>query len=110
MSDHFTRCCDGLTITDVSASTVAYALDGNVLCYLGVPVQLNSDQGGKFDGSLMSILCSMMGVEKSRTTPYHPQANGVVVCNNHTLNFEDGLRSKSLGGSQDELDRVVPHL
>ena len=108
ISDHFTRWCDGLAIPDATASTVARALDERVFCYLGIPEQLHSDQGAQFDGSLMHELCAIWGVEKSRTTPYHPQANGVVERNNRTLG--DGLRSKLLGGTQDEWDRVLPHL
>ena len=108
VSDHFTRWCDGLAIPDATASTVARALEEKVFCYLGIPEQLHSDQGAQFDGSLMHELCDIWGVEKSRTTPYHPQANGIVERNNRTLG--DGLRVKLLGGSQDEWDRVLPHI
>ena len=44
----------------------------------GVPKTLLSDQGRQFTGSLVSILCKRLNVEKILTTPYHPQSNGCV--------------------------------
>jgi len=55
----------------------------------------------------MSDLCRLWGVNQSRTTPYHPQGNGVVECNNRMLG--DALRSL-LDRSQEELDTVLPQV
>ena len=35
-----------------------------------------SDQGTKFCGKVIAAMCSLLGVEKIQTTPYHPQTNG----------------------------------
>ena len=35
-----------------------------------------SDQGTEFCGKVIVAMCSLLGVEKIRTTPYHPQTNG----------------------------------
>ena len=35
-----------------------------------------SDQGTEFCGKVIAAMCSLLGVEKIRTTPYHPQTNG----------------------------------
>jgi len=56
----------------------------------------------------MSELCRLWGVNQSRTTPYHPQGNGVVERNNRMLG--DALRSLLLGRSQEEWDTVLPHI
>lgn len=44
----------------------------------GCPVRLTSDQGTQFESHLFNSLLKYLGVAKSRTTPYHPQCNGIV--------------------------------
>jgi len=56
----------------------------------------------------MKDLCRVWGVNQSRTTPYHPQGNGVVERNNRML--RDALRSLLLGKSQEEWDAVLPQI
>ena len=56
----------------------------------------------------MTELCQLWGVDKTRTTPYHPQANGIVERNNRGLG--DSLRSMLLGRGQDEWDVLLPQL
>jgi len=105
LTDHFTRWADALAIPDACAPTVARVLDQNVFCYFGLPEQLHLDQGAQFQSQLLGDLCRLWGVNKSRTTPYHPQGNGVVERNNRVLG--DSLRSLVLGRGQEEWD-VVP--
>jgi len=83
--------------------------DQHVFCYFGLPEQIHSDQGAQFQSQLMSDLCCLWGgVNQSKTTPYHPQGNGVVESNNHMLG--DALRSLLLGGGQEEWDTVLPQV
>ena len=35
-----------------------------------------SDQGTEFTGDVIAVMCKLLGIEKIRTTPYHPQTNG----------------------------------
>ena len=35
-----------------------------------------SDQGTEFTGDVIAAMCKLLGIEKIRTTPYHPQTNG----------------------------------
>ena len=38
--------------------------------------KLMSDQGTGFTSKVIVAMCSLLGIEKIRTTPYHPQSNG----------------------------------
>ena len=49
------------------------------------PTQLHSDQGRQFESSIMSEVCKLLGIAKSRTTAYHPQCDGLVERHNRTL-------------------------
>ena len=106
--DHFTRWQDALAIPDATAPVVAAILDERVFCYLGLPEQIHTDQGAQFESQLMTELCQLWGVAKTRTTPYHPQANGMVERNNKGLG--DSLRALLLGRGQEEWDSLLPQI
>jgi len=49
------------------------------------PEQLHSDQGQQFESELIAEGCHLLQIEKTRTTPYHPQSDGLVERFNRTL-------------------------
>ena len=46
---------------------------------------IHTDQGRNFESALIKDLCSLLGIEKSLTSPYHPQSDGLVERSNRTL-------------------------
>ena len=74
--DHFTRYVQAFVTKNHMARTTAWLLYNNYFSVFGFPQCLMSDQGTEFCGKVIAAMCSLLGVEKIRTTPYHPQTNG----------------------------------
>ena len=85
MEDYFTKYPEVVPIPDQEAATVAEALVNVYVCRHGVPLSLHSDQGSNFESRLFSEMCTILGIQKTRTTPWHPQSNGLVENFNKTL-------------------------
>ena len=67
------------------AEIVARKLVDEVFCRFSPPEQLHSDQGRQFESVLIRQICNILKIEKSRTTAYHPQCDGLVERFNRTL-------------------------
>uniref|UniRef100_A0A3B1IT31 Gypsy retrotransposon integrase-like protein 1 n=1 Tax=Astyanax mexicanus TaxID=7994 RepID=A0A3B1IT31_ASTMX len=85
MTDVFSKYTVAVPTRDQRASTVAQVLLKEWFFKFGVPSRIHSDQGRSFESSLMQQFCQLYGIEKSRTTPYHPAGNGQCERFNRTL-------------------------
>ena len=74
--DHFTRYVQAFVTKNHTARTTAWVLYNNYFSVFGFPQCLMSDKGTEFCGKVIAAMCSLLGVEKICTTPYHPQTNG----------------------------------
>ncbi len=75
VTDHFTRYAQAYPAKDQKAVTVAKILWDKFFVYYGLPARIHSDQGRDFESKLIKELLGMLGIKKSRTTPYHPQGD-----------------------------------
>ncbi|XP_041963296.1 uncharacterized protein LOC121720890 [Alosa sapidissima] len=75
VTDHYTRYAQAYTTKDQRAPTVAKVLVERFFVNYGLPSRIHSDQGRDFESRLMKELLNMLGIRKSRTTPYHPQGD-----------------------------------
>ena len=73
--DHFTRYVQAFITKNHMARTTARVLYNNYFPVFGFPQCLMLDQGTEFCGKVIAAMCSLLGVEKIRTTPSHPQTN-----------------------------------
>ncbi len=85
VTDHFTGYAWAFPTRNQEAKTVAKLLYEKIILPFGIPARIHSDQGGSFEANVIHNLCSLLGIKKSRTTPYHPMGNGKTEKMNSTL-------------------------
>ena len=89
ITDYFTHWTEayGLPYQEAATVHVAWTLFSEWACHFGAPDAIHSDQGKSFESSLFTELCHLLGIHKTRTTPYHPQSDGLVEYFNCTLSM-----------------------
>ncbi|KAL7868371.1 hypothetical protein SRHO_G00097550 [Serrasalmus rhombeus] len=105
--DYFTRYINLFPLKDQRAITVAQCIFEEYIRHHGIPETIHTDQGRQFDSDLMKQLCRMLGIEKTRTSPYHAQSDGMVERLNRTL--KDQL-AKYMSQSGGEWDSYLPQI
>ena len=72
-------------IPNQEAVTDANKLTKEFFFRFSLPDQLHSGQGRQFESILISEICKLLQIHKSRTTPYHLQGDGLAEYFNRTL-------------------------
>ena len=70
-----------------------------------MPRVIHSDQGREFENKVMQELCLLCGAHKTRTTPYHPERDGLVERFNRTLLM---MLAMFPGENKDDWDDLLP--
>ena len=76
--DRYTRWPEAIPLSSITAEAVAQAFLHGWISRFGVPSTVVTDRGRQFESRLWQNLMSLLGSRRSRTTAYHPQANGMV--------------------------------
>ena len=85
ITDYFTKWSEAYALPDAEAHTCMTAMYNGFFARFGLPRKIHSDQGRNFESKLFYELCALAGIEKSRTTPFHPRSDGQVERMNRTL-------------------------
>lgn len=76
--DRFTRWPEAWPLKNMSTYAFAELLVTQWIARFGVPDIITTDQGRQFESDLFSQLMTSFGIQHLRSSPYHPQANGLV--------------------------------
>ena len=95
--DYFIKWLEAWAIPNQEAKTIAQQLLNEMFLRFSLQDRLHSDQGHQFESNIMEELCRLLQIEKTRTTPYHPQGDGLVERANWTILSHRGRESSGLG-------------
>ena len=106
IGDYFTKWMEAYPLVTQEATEVATKICEEYFCRYGIPGELHSDQGRSFECTLLREICNLMGVKKTRTTPFHPQSDGLIERFNRTL---ADMLAKVVDLTQVDWDEKLPY-
>ena len=77
IQDYFTKWADARPLPDQTAIRITAELV-KLFCTYGIPEIVHLDQGRNLESSIVQSTLDAFGVQKSYTTPHHPQGDGMV--------------------------------
>ena len=83
--DVFTKYVVAVPLTSSKAPEILQAFLDRWCNVFGFPYHIHSDQGGNLTSEVWRELCTLLRIEKTRTTPYRPQGNGQNERTNRTI-------------------------
>ena len=105
VTDLFTKWVEAFPLRSTESTVLATVLVNEIVCRYGVPTVIHSDQGANLTSSVIHHLCLLLGMERTRTTAYHPQGNGQVERFNRTL---EAMLAKVVQANQRDWDAHLP--
>ena len=104
--DYATRYPEAIALPSTEASRIAKEL---VLLSsrVGIPEEILTDQGSNFMSVLLQEVYQLLGISRIRTSPYHPQTDGLVERFNGTLK---AMMKKFTSRNKKDWDEYLPYL
>ena len=106
LCDYATRYPEAIPVRNIDAEHIAEELL-KVFSRIGIPEEILTDQGANFTSQLLKEVYNLLGVHSIRTSPYHPQTDGLVERFNQTL--KSMLRRSATQEGKD-WDKLIPYL
>ncbi|XP_073668194.1 uncharacterized protein [Paramisgurnus dabryanus] len=104
VSDYATRYPEAFPLRSITTPKVIQALV-QLFSRVGIPEEILTDQGTNFTSKLMGQLNRQLGIKAIRTTPYHPQTDGLVERFNQTLK---NMLKKFVNDTGKDWDKWLP--
>ncbi|MBS1650721.1 MAG: DDE-type integrase/transposase/recombinase, partial [Bacteroidetes bacterium] len=83
--DHFTRWAEAIPMPEQTTKYIANVVIKHIICRHGLFDTMTSDNGSVFVSELANYIYKELGIKRFRTTPHHPQSNGIPERLNGTL-------------------------
>ncbi len=104
--DYATRYPEAHSLREVTAKQIATVLL-RFFSQVGIPQEVLTDQGPSFMSHTLQKVYQLLGIKRVRTTPYHPQTDGLVKCFNQTLKT---MLRKYISDTGKHWDKWLPFL
>ncbi|KAA3677531.1 uncharacterized protein DEA37_0011338 [Paragonimus westermani] len=105
--DYFTKWCEAFLMPNQKAPTITSLPVNEWVALFGTLIELHSDQGAAFESHPVEDVFRMLWIHKTRTTPHHPQSNGLVERTDRTVLT---IPRAVIGRYQtDYWDKIPPH-
>lgn len=104
--DYATRYPEAFPLRHTKARQIANCLI-QLFSRVGIPKEILTDQGTNFTSRKLRQVYSLLGIQGIRTTPYHPQTDGMVERFNQTLK---SMLRKFVAESGADWDQWLPYL
>jgi hypothetical protein len=105
--DYFSKWTEAYALPDQKSMTVAEALVTNFVLRFGCPLQLHCDQGPNWESHLFKDVCTLLGICKTRTTPYRPESDGMVERFNRSV---QNMLAKLVDEDRANWDEILPYV
>ena len=106
LCDYATRFPEAIPLKSIDAEHIAEELM-KIFARVGIPQEILTDQGSNFQSQLLAELYRLLHVEGLRTSPYHPQTDGLVERFNQTLK---AMLKKTAVDEGKDWDKLIPFL
>ena len=100
--DYATRYPEAIPLHSIDAEHIAEELM-KLFARVGVPKEILTDQGSNFTSQLLGEVYRLLHIHPIRTSPYHPQTDGLVERFNQTLKTMLRKTAKEEGKNWDKL-------
>ncbi len=104
--DYATKYPEAFPLRNIKARQVANCLV-QLFSRVGIPREVLTDQGTNFMSLLLKRVYQLLGIRAIKTTPYHPQTDGLVERFNQTLK---SMLRKFVSKSGSDWDQWLPYL
>jgi hypothetical protein len=104
--DHFSRWAEAIPLEEQTTRSIARAIIQQIICRHGLFEVMTTDNGSVFVSELAAVIYKELGIKRVRTTPLHPQSNGL------TERFNGTLKQTLLmwcNEEQDNWDELLPY-